>query len=130
LTAASILQILHVFATGAAGSQKIIQSENLDALIDASGSNDIAGQVLQHAFINSLSDPALVKVRLELFLQKLVQKLANCERELRLSILELLGELLVRVPSQVRIDFIDWNSCLYTDIPMGSFRPVMDCTFV
>ncbi|KAA8907326.1 Neurochondrin-domain-containing protein [Sphaerosporella brunnea] len=113
LTSASILQILHAFATGTAGSQKIIQSDNLDAIVDASGANDMAIQVLQHAFIKSLGDPALVKVCLERFFRKLVQKLEHCERSLRLTLLELLGELLVRIPSQILPSDPSWTEPLY-----------------
>ncbi|KAI5849043.1 Neurochondrin-domain-containing protein [Tricharina praecox] len=100
MTVATILQILIVFASGSLGARKIVETEDFGPIVDALAANDNANLVLQHAFTSDLGEAELVRPCLKRLLSSLGNKVGVCERETRLAILSLLGELLTRVPSQ------------------------------
>lgn len=119
MTVATILQILIVFASGSLGARKIVETEDFGPIVDALAANDNANLVLQHAFTSDLGEAELVRPCLKRLLSSLGNKVGVCERETRLAILSLLGELLTRVPSQVCSRFFPPDSLIVnpTDIP-------------
>lgn len=102
ITAATILQILMVFSSGSAGAKSIVETDDLGPVVDASVAQSNAALVLEHAFVNASSGaPAITEERLVKFIEMLCKKLDGCGRALRLKIISVFSELLVRIPSEV-----------------------------
>ena len=102
ITQATILQTLLVFSTGKKGSEIIIKIEDLSPLIKCSAEHETPMQILQYAFVNSVSEPLALKSRLKTFLPSLFEDMLAMDKASRLRILSFLSDLLARFPSEVR----------------------------
>lgn len=75
---------------------------DLSPLVKCSVEHETALQVLQHAFVNSLSDPDLLGSRLEAFLGSIWEDVVVAEdKAIRLKLLSFLSDLVARLPSEV-----------------------------
>lgn len=74
---------------------------NLTPLIQVAVEQEMAVQVLLHAFVNAKS--AVVKERLKSFLPELCAGIPDMGKSLRLQVLGFLSELLTRISPEVRV---------------------------
>ncbi|KAI5817090.1 Neurochondrin-domain-containing protein [Pyronema omphalodes] len=113
LTIATILQILLICSTGIAGAKKILEAEKLTTLVDLCATNDNAGQILQHALHRFTDDRIQSKEYLQRLLPMICVKLERCPRAEKASILSLLGDLLIRTPTEYLPADQSWASSVY-----------------
>lgn len=78
----------------------ILGIPDLTPLVKVAVEHETSLQVLQYAFVNS--SPEVVRVKLELFLPELCTELKDMEKPLRLQVFGFLGDLLTRIPPEVR----------------------------
>ncbi|KAG0129785.1 Neurochondrin-domain-containing protein [Tuber indicum] len=116
ITQATILQTLLVFSTGRKGSEVIAGIKDLSPLIKCSVEHETAMQILQHAFVRSISEPLLVKDQLKRLLPLICEDILATGKASRSRILSFLSDLLARLPSELLPPDTNWVRSAYTAI--------------
>ncbi|PWW72699.1 DUF1941-domain-containing protein [Tuber magnatum] len=116
ITQATILQTLLVFSTGRKGSEVIVTIKDLSPLIKCSVEHEVAMQILQYSFVNSIPEPLLLKGPLKRFLPSVCEDMLAMDKASRSRILSFLSDLLARFPPELLPSDTNWVRSAYAAI--------------
>ncbi|KAI5796400.1 Neurochondrin-domain-containing protein [Peziza echinospora] len=118
-TVSTILETLAVFATGGNGAEALLQTENLQPLLDVAPNYEHGPDTMLYACINVLGREGgveLVSRALPNILDAFSKALITDDKATRLRLLSFFSDILSRLPSSLLPQSTEWVSNIYKGI--------------